>query len=619
MKSKKKKLTKSMWRRQHLPLLGFLIFSMALAVTIVACKKDSTTPTDNTVKPPEFVSDAGTSAITAVFESVGKGAMGEIGNVGMSWALSALGLAGGSPDYTQQFENIDNDLKVISAQLSAMELELEQLGQDITILNCNSQQTGINGYITSIITLQDSYNAMMSIANDTSTILADSTMNKWVEQVLDEGVNGMKKVLAGISQAMFVAGDDGIIPTCIKALDNPKNGTFDSTYYLSVQTITNYYYYYQALGLSYLNEAYHYKAWVAAGKPNSTSYSADSIANVCSHPDGRSFCIDAASYTNTVYNSLLQQFSPAGAPYSDDNFLMEYDSTNPMLWVKSLEDFTLANSDNCPDPLTSANPCGITAGKYNEPLSNPQIYRTYGGWIIASNDVHLKNLLAGWTSGTVGDYLENSFGFKNMKNKIVMGNNNYSIELSWAQAYFNFIGFFDTDMDKSFGLNQPTYSTNDYNLLAPKSPLYVNNNYAQKPCPNFYNYQQPGWLPESFLQSRNNFYIICARSWVTAAIYSLPQESCAPLEWCQGGEPGWLANIGTVQYRWPITPIAKFTCTSPYTPKNTGGIWSMCGSNFIAFLEANIPIPPSCNDPSILPLCTQDSKTIAKAKRVFEH
>ncbi len=115
------------------------------------------------------------------------------------------------------------------------------------------------------------------------------------------------------------------------------------------------YYYYQVQALMLLSEALHYKAWVAA---DTTVYtSADSVSFVCQDPNALSYCNQAGVKTNKVYNALIAQFKAGGAPYTNDYFLMAtHTDGTPRLWVKSLEDFTQANGDNCTYPLTSGSP-----------------------------------------------------------------------------------------------------------------------------------------------------------------------------------------------------------------------------------------------------------------------
>ncbi len=79
------------------------------------------------------------------------------------------------------------------------------------------------------------------------------------------------------------------------------------------------------------------------------------------------YCNKAASFTNRVYNALYQQFTIAEGPYTNQEFLMQYHSNFPLLWVKSLKDFTLAGGDICPSPLNSIdNRCDITVGCFSE-------------------------------------------------------------------------------------------------------------------------------------------------------------------------------------------------------------------------------------------------------------
>ncbi len=233
-------------------------------------------------------------------------------------------------------------------------------------------------------------------------------------------------------------------------------------------------------------------------------------------------------------------------------------------------------------------------------------YKGRTGWLIASNDIHLKTLLAGWTSGTVGDYLENSLGFKNMKNKIVMGEKTLSIEISGAGEKSNYISFFDTDINKSLGITQPTISTSDYNKLAHKS----GKNYVNQECAYYYKYSEGSGLPSS----RNNFYTCKGKSYWTDE-YGTP-ALCEFLSWST--IPGWLAsNTATKQYRWPISPVADYTCTDNRSTKNTGGVWTMCGDDFTAWFNFYVPRPVTCDNAGAGVTCGLSAEKIAKAQQIF--
>jgi len=614
---KKEQIKRNQWRSPNQALLGLLVFSIVIAVTIVACTKESPiTPTDDTVLTPDFGGDESTSAITTLFTSVAKGAAGDVGEMGMSWALSALGLADGSPDYTAQFEKIEEDLNVIIEELNEVLAELSEIENTLNAINCSEWQSsqGANTPIARIHNLMTLYKTMTNTAA-TGGRVSNATLADWADQVLAHGSYSshtpMGELLSSLAQTVYTPPSGGVIYACLPTISTPGNGTFgsDTTYYNSVKLYIDYYFNMQLQGVALLNEALHYKAWVAVGSPTSDSLSADSTALICQDPDAMLLCNETAAYVNNLYNNLIEQLTKGGAPYTDENFVLEYSAGSPYIWPFSLEDFTTAAGDNCADPLTSAKPCGITANKYNNENMKSVTFKGYTGWLIASNDIHLTHLLAGWTSGTVGDYLEDSLGFKNMKNKIVVGEHTVSIEISSAGEKSNYISFFDTDINKSHGMNQPTVSTGDYNKLAHKSGKnHVNNN----ECGYYYNYSEGSGLPSS----RNNFYNLKAVSWWTD-VYGTA-EHCRYLSWST--EPGWLAsNSATKQYRWPIGSLKNFTCTESRSNKNAGGVWTMCGDDFTAWFDFYVPRPETCDNAGAGVTCNLSGETINKAKRIFNN
>ncbi|MCP4088512.1 MAG: hypothetical protein GY746_01795 [Gammaproteobacteria bacterium] len=597
-----------------------MAFSIILAITIVACKKDSTIApqTVEEQRPPDF-GTLGSSITAIMFKSIGDGAMGEIGEVGISWALSSLSLAESSPDSTQQLDNIKEDLQVIIGQLTEIEEDLSEIVQELTMINCNEWASTLSYETGRIDHLLMYYNFILATASN-GGIVSQATIADWVDQVLAQGnysnYTPLDEILDEIADKLYVPPSSGVIPACVQILTAPENKSFgtDTIYYNQVKMFTDYYYSYQLMGLSFLNEAYHYQAWKAAGEPNSTSYSADSIGIVCSDPDGEVMCTDAAVWTNTVYNSLLEQLTLAGEPHTDDNFLMEYDATDPKLWVKSLEHFTIAAGDNCSDPLTSGNPCGVLATLYSSPSPLSVTYRGYKFWEWAGLNAW-NNLLSDWTGGTIGDYLENSLGFKNMKNKIFIDYNTVKIELVHSHHHNTVVPFFDTDIDKYAGGGdyQPFQDTDGFNYIVQT----VKKNDKSK-CSNFslykYTYSKNPDLPAS----RNDFYDI------DAVIY-FQFGSVVCDDFNMKNAPGWLANntgnsaIGYHFVRASLTDNASFECTEGRSQKNTGGVWTKCGDDFTAFLEANIPRPSTCDDPSIKPACSMDKATIAGAKKIFNN
>jgi len=618
-KGKREQIEKIQWLSPNKALLGVLVFSILLAVTIVACKKDSTSPPQTVEEPtPPSFGNLGESIMTYMFKSVGKGAMGEVGEVGMSWAMSALGLSDGSTDYTDQFNKIDQDLQVIIGELSDIEDELAQVDKELQIIDCHTQQNSLQSQITQIKTVLEDYNVFMSYADSTHQV-KDSLIADWVANVRGtppySAALGMETILNDFSTALIGVGGDGILPTCIGALTSPASGTFsDEIYYDSVQAFTNFYYYYQVLGLAFLNEALHYEAWVAAGKPNSTTLSADSIAAVCSDPDGEYYCLKAAVATNTVYNDLVNQFTKAGAQFTDDNFLMYNDDDNPGLWVKSLEEFTVANGDNCPDLLTSDKPCGVLASLYTAAPPLSVTYRGYKFWEWEGLNGWTE-LLSGWVSGTPGDYLEDSLGFQNMKNKIFIDQSTVSIMLIHSHKNIDVVPFFDTDIDKYAGGGdyQPFQDSDGFNYVVHSEK--VNSEHG---CSGSGGYRWKYSKNPDFPSSRNDFYDIDAE-----ILYLYNTEVCK--KFTVENAPGWLADStgnSAVQYhfvRASLKDNESFECTESRSPTNTGGVWTKCGDNFTAFLEAEVPRPPTCDNPKISPPCLLDAKTITKAKQIFNN
>ncbi len=186
----------------------------------------------------------------------------------------------------------------------------------------------------------------------------------------------------------------------------------------------------------------------------------------------------AASFTNTVYNALIEQFTVAGAPYTDNEFLMQNHSTQPKLWVKALEDFSSAAGDNCSSPLNSVNNwCGITVRPFDGENSNIQnvVFNTYSGWDIADT-LYLRLLLSGWTNGKARPYWHN-LGFRNMENKIIITPNTTSISLRNSGSNQTVTLFIDGNTSKGWIENKLFDNSNTFNYI-----MNVSSYVAQGSC-----------------------------------------------------------------------------------------------------------------------------------------
>ncbi len=561
---------------------------------------------------PGNSSFAGT-AITELFKGVAQGAGGKIGGTAAGWAMGALGLVDASPDFSGQLDKIDESLQEIISQLNAVQVQLSDINSQLKILSCDLQQQNLTEETGRIDYLSSEYKTFISHAAGGDRV-PNSDISDWVDQVM--AVNGytsktpMAEILTTLANKLILP-SSGVITACVNALPTPDNDAFgDIAYYNNVSQFTYYYYYYQAEGLFLLSEALHYKAWQVAASEDDDNYPADSVGEVCSNSDASLYCKKAGTYTNYVYNALTDQFTTAGAPYTDDHFIIQYSETTPILWVKSLEEFTNAMGSNCSSPLNSqSNRCGKTIGLYSGGNSeiNNKIYRTYTNWQFA-NSSELNELLSGWNSGTAGNYLQRQRGFKNMQKKIILSTSTTSISLSNSGAYQEAVIFFDTDVDKSMIDNKLFDNKKAFDLITP----YTKSLSETSPC-----------LPQakiayySYEGSTPSFN----SSW-----YSISDGKSA---WCwtkelNGGvvwktQPAWLAsNSGSssIQFRWPLTQIKNLKCTLNRSKKNTGGAWTTCGDDFTYWFNTIVPRPATC-DLSVGIICKLDYQSLSKAKQMF--
>jgi hypothetical protein len=365
----------------------------------------------------------------------------------------------------------------------------------------------------------------------------------------------------------------------------------DIAYYDKVSQITTYYYGYQTQGLLLLTEAYNYRAWEDLGSPDSGGLlSSDNVASICAGGSPTLKCTLAKNAVTQLYSDLKSFYALAGAPYTNDHFLLQY-SSDPRLWVKSLEDFTLAAGDACPDPLTSNHPCGVTSGLWNQGQYPAVTYRGYTDW-STSNAGNMNILLSGWTSGTPGNYLENTLGFENMQNKILLTkssvSNIYLIDSIYPTASASIVDavvFVDPDIDKS-KLDQPVQTQDAFRKLIQSKTLdttrscYIGMMLREYPIQDFTQTDS----------GRTNWDSCCGYFY---KLHAQMAGLCLPFTW--DSKPGWLAdNTGAnaKQYHLIYGYGDLFTdCTEGRSSKNVAGVWTMCGDDFSAWFEEIVPNP----------------------------
>ncbi len=550
-------------------------------------------------------------AISGLFLRAAQGAAGKIGEAGAGWALGAMGLSDDSPDYSAQLDKIDESLQQIISQLNAVQDQLSDINNQLLVLDCSAQQTALTTQTGRIDFLTSLYRSYVATAGNGGRV-TNTTLSNWVDQVLADGQytsqTPMGQILTTVANQL-IQPSSGAITACVKAIQAPSNDTFsDIDYYNKVSQFTNYYYYYQAEGLFLLNEALHYKAWQTAAAEDDDNYPADSVAEVCSNASASLYCTKAGTFTNTVYNALTDQFTNAGAPYTDDYFVIQNSETIPRLWVKSLEEFTLAHGDDCNFPLNSVNrKCGVTVGRYNEGNGNitNEVYRGHSRWQFA-NSSELNTLLSGWNSGNAGNYLQNTLGFKDMNSKIILSTNTTTISLSNSGSNQTAVIFFDTNVGKASLDNKLFDNSKAFNLITPNSKT-VKSGSCYPFSSNFYYF--------------NGKAVGTGGSWYTT--------SYGVTEWCgsnvlYGGvqwyyKPVWLesnTSASSQQFRLPFSYVQNFSCTENRTKKNAGGVWTACGNDFTNWFDEIVPRPETC-DLNVGVICKLDYESLSKAKKMF--
>ena len=603
-------------------MVGFLLLaSVTSAALLASCSEEGGLLTEpgNTGIVSSSGGDIVSGAITATFQAVGSGAAHEVGGELAGWMLGSLGLAGSSPNYTQQLNEIIAELDSIVTLLTSMNNELIEIEQTLNIINCDEQASTLQTEIGTIEELYDQYNSMLATAQGGDTVL-NSTMQDWADQVLARGnYVGNTSIPTMLSTIETNIGSPtGAVYTCVTALPKPPDNSLgmDTAYYNNVDALTNYYYYYQTIALTLLSEAYHYYAWVEAGSPGNIP--ADSVQQVCdANGTSENECNNVIVKVNELYNSLLTQMTFGGAEYTGENLVFQYNSTKPLVWVNSLENFTSAAGSNCTSSLTNTNLCGPTVGYYYSTLSHT-VYSQASGFGFASS-ADLDNLIDVNNASqysTNGEYLEAN-GFKNMSKKTVISTDSVYFKLPKSNHHTPSVPFFNTDIppvtNYAGDLTSVFISSDDFAyVLYPK-------NVGSYSCDEFYGGKHYNFIYASALGSKDSWIIAYAKSSrcsdgnynnqfkFTDSTFSNGSFPGPPSYW-----PGYLTraqypNSGvpdTRRFLWPVLYALDASCTNGRPSTNAGGMATKCGDDFTAFLNANVPRPPTCDDSKISPSCT---------------
>ena len=587
-----------------------LLSSLVFGSLLVSCSEEDgilVQPTSNT-GGPNLVGSPISNGITSAFQSIGKGAAGQIGKVGIGWFLGAIGITTQSQGWEEQLARIEQDLDSIVTLLSIADSELRAIDSTLNIINCAEQQSSLQTEIGTIKNLYDQYNAILATASEGDTV-ANSILQDWSDQVLAEGnhtANISVGIILGTIQANLET-NSGAIIACIQNISKPSSGSFglDTLYYNQASQFFNYYYYYQTIALGMLSEAYHYRAWVNAGSPGSTYATADSVQKVCTeNGTSQNDCNNVVVQTNTQYNALIGQLMDVGGPITSEYLLYQVNSSNePVVWVRSMQDFTTQSGSNCTYPLSMYNLCGSLVGVANSTLNFTKYRGTQGFQFAEITELSLLvNEYNTNSFANVSDYLK-SVGFKDTDTGLIF------IPAGLIKFDGGFAGdvyaipFIDASMK-----NHGYFSSNNFNGILPYSL------HGDSPCGPYefeydVNYNNGATI-------KNDWYKLSGKSKICKGDYggyvvsnnlSWSSSSTAP-GWAYNGNSSTSVPINSATSKAFHLPIRKdFTgttgCLNGRSNYNKANMLTMCNDDFSSYLNSNIPKPPTCNT-GINPPCT---------------
>jgi hypothetical protein len=601
-------------------IIGFsLISTLTISTILVSCSDEggiiSISDKSNQGHHNLGESSIYSSAISATFQAVGKGAGKEAGEVGMGWVLGAMGLTSQSSNWNAQLAEISAQLDSIINLLSNADNELNGIDSVLNVIDCTLWTTTLSPYTTAITDSYDIYTSYLYSARGGDTI-SNTDMSGFANTV----INGTKTAPSILDALNYIESNirnqSGAIVACMQPIPQPANGTIglDSIYYEQAQSLLNNYYYYLTIGLGLMCEAYHYTAWVDAGSPGNEYTSADSVQLVCDENSQSDIdCNTVLGPTNSVYITMVSAFDFVGDGYSDSTKIYQKTSSGEsIVYARSLEDYTLKSGANCNYPLNSSNICGPTTGLYNQSLSST----TYDGtqnFHFISVDIMRNELLNDISAienfSTIGDYLE-SLGFYNMKGKVLITDTLVKIDHQKLDTMY-VVPFTFTDMTvfKDCGGNKHTvYYTNDDFCTVIGTP----DRHSEGSCGGGYGtIYKYTFSVTNGAASSNNWFNLNGNS-LYCSTANNNNSWLQPIIWNSNStndSPGWSYYLenSNPQKGFLIPVKTDFTgtdgCLPGYSNFNAGGAITKCGSDYQDYLSVNLPIPPTCYLSGVSPSC----------------
>jgi hypothetical protein len=562
-------------------------------------------PLPTTSDPPaDSTASMWTSLGTSFVESAGDEAVSTL----TGWALGQLGLSA-DDGTTEALDAIQDALAAIEQELSEIATEIDELTSETAVQTCEGLSSELTDDLAWIDTLLTHYNTFVCTARGncqsggTASNVDPAFLVQWMDQVLDTAGNGegaMDAILDQIHEALIGATDGGIIKSCldwhIPGMELPVNGSFnDAEYYTRVHPMAAYYYYYQTVATLMYVEALRYQAYLAVADEvdgmDPTTIKDYLLAS--DDPAVMTLMALAAGRMQTTWDHLRNQFNLVGAPYTNQDLLMENSATDPVLYVLSLEDFTAAAGESCTDLTTDNYDCpSVLRGPYDldsSPITHVKFSSQDGPWTFAE-ETDLTALMNGWPSGDAWTYLQENNGtvtrgFKNMENKVLVVDHYLPSTLTLEHGStgefqnwtFEFVVFLDTNM------NHGTTGLDGHLPVATQTAINHQLDFSQTSTDDDkYHVTGNGLVPHDFL--------------TMSGYVRLNYDGPPTVTW--NPPPGWLKISTSASpppriggFHLPVIRINSIFPNSGLQATNVWGVPTMCRDDFEDWFASNVTPP----------------------------
>ena len=533
---------------------------------------------------------------TQLMLTAAKMAGAKAGGLTAGWALSALGFTTGVGNTNQVLGQISGELQGINQTLVEMNQQIANFTAATRAQTCNDSIDASNNARSLIDGLADDYQDFLTTASEakvipplTNCLIPGSAfcVEDWANAVLDNSstTTGIMNALFKINNSMTsLSSIDGVIATCLdpNVLPLPVGGEDDQNYYASVSSLMNAFYNYQARGLILLVEAYQFNAWKATGEQGGDPVTDPFIADdLCLTPPNSMValaCQKTVSSVAAVHQNLVRQFTMGGVGYSDEDVYIHYrhDSPIPLIFVRSLEDFTAeayqqGTGESCSSPLSSNAPCGITVGN---PSPGGEFffdvtYEYQDEWRPVSS-VEFADILRFSIGQTPATFLE-VVGLKNPQDKLIFHHDFFANKMAAPDF-------------KTFNQDVTCFA----DLDIPQTPLSIQPVCEPTSFRNYWDLKRQG--VESWFEQNPNIPTLGTRNGFYDFTTNINRNA-----WHFVSYPGWsplmYQSPNAQQFRWPVIAADRISCTKGRSATNVAGAYTRCADDLDIWLTQHVPGP----------------------------